>query len=138
MAYCSMSEDEKYLYREFEMKEADKINLKIYKQMYDAVILMSLDYENQITSLPRDINVPDEIALLFDDEVIAVKEMLYKNGMLSLDNCNIIKIIEMKLSEMGNSKNKNFWTLDGLKQSKLWEECRENARVLLSSLPRLD
>lgn len=74
MSYCDMSEDEKWIYREFEMADNYKIQLNIYKRMYSAVLLMASNYEKQIAALPKEINIAEEIALVFDDEVIAVME----------------------------------------------------------------
>lgn len=137
-AYCDMSEDEKELYREFEMEDHGRIQLNIYKRMYDAVSLMASDYENQITALPKGIDIADEIALLFDDEVIAVKDILYQEGMLSIEACTQIDHIGNILSEMGKKNDEGIWTLEALKRSSLWEKCRENAKQLLSMLCKLE
>ena len=137
-AYCNMSKDEKDLYNEFEMKDTDRINLKIYERMYDAVTLMSLDCQQQMSALPKGVHIPDEIALVFHDEVVAVTDMLYKNGMLSLDACSLIKVIENKLFEIGRNQEESLWTLEALEKSKLWEECRSNARLLLSLLYKIE
>lgn len=131
--YCNMTEDERYLYKEFKMDDVCKTNLKIYKRMYDAVTLMSLDYEQQIIALLQNINIPDEIALVFDDEVIVIMDNLCENGMLSPDNCKLIMSIENKLSEMVNMDDKSLWTLNALKQAKEWEKWRKDARLLLLS-----
>ena len=136
--YCNMSKDEKDLYQEFEIKDTDKINLKLYKRMYDAVTLMSLDYEEQSITFPEDINVPDEIALVCNDEVIEMMDGFYKNGMLSTDDCVLIKKIDNKLLEIGEKQDEDLWTLYALEHSKLWEECRKYARLLLSSLHNIE
>lgn len=138
MSYCDMSEDEKWIYREFEMADNYKIQLNIYIRMYNAVLLMASNYEKQIDTLPKAINIADEIALVFDDEVVAVMDTLYKDGMLSLDECALINDINNKLSEMGKKHDKSIWTLEALKGSNLWEQCREKARQLLSLLCDLD
>lgn len=78
MSYCHMSDDEKWIYREFEMADNYKIQLNIYKRMYNAVLLMASNYEKQIDALPKTINIADEIALGFDDEVVAVMDTLHK------------------------------------------------------------
>lgn len=132
-----MTEDEKYLYEEFDMDDICKINLKIYMRLCDAVRLMSMDYNQQIAALPQNINVPDEIALVFDDEVISVMDNMQENGMLSLENCEMIKKIENRLLEMNKVQDKNLWTLEALEQSSEWEECRKDAKLLLGSLYRL-
>ena len=136
--YCNMSKDEKDLYQEFEIKDTDKINLKLYKRMYDSLTLMSLDYEEQSITFPEDINVPDEIALVFNDEVIEMMDGFYKNGMLSTDDCVLIKKIDNKLLEIGEKQDEDLWTLYALEHSKLWEECRKYARLLLSSLHNIE
>lgn len=138
MSYCNMSEDEKWIYREFEMADNYKIQLNIYKRMYSAVLLMASNYEKQIAALPKEINIADEIALVFDDEVIAVMDALHKNGILSLDECVLINDIENKLSEMGKKHDKSPWTLEALKESNLWEQCREKAKQLLLLLCNLE
>lgn len=58
------------------MENSCKINLDTYKRMYDAVSLMVLDYNKQVLALPNGINIPDKIALVFDDEVIAIMNIL--------------------------------------------------------------
>lgn len=138
MSYCDMPEDEKWIYREFEMSDNYKIQLNIYKRMYNAVLLMASNYEKQIDALPTAINIADEIALVFDDEVIAVMDTLHKDGMLSLDECALINDINNKLSEMGKKHDKSLWTLEALKESNLWEQCREKAKQLLSLLCNLE
>lgn len=137
-AYCAMPEDEKEFYREFEMDQTDKIKLNTYKRMYDTVSLMASDYENQITALPKGIDIADEIALLFDDEVVAAMDALYKDGMLSIEACARIKDIDNTLSEMGKQKDESLWTLEALEQSELWEKCREDAKQLLLLLCKLE
>lgn len=132
-----MTEDEKYLYEEFDMDDTCKINLKIYKRLYDAVMLMSLDYSQQINNLPQYVNVPDEIALVFDDEVIAVMDNLRECGMLSSDNCKMVKMIQNRLLEMNKAKDKELWSLKSLEESEEWENCRKDAQLLLASLYRL-
>ena len=132
-----MTEDEKYLYENFDMDNTCKINLKIYKRLYDAVTLMSLDYSQQKKILPQDVNVPDEIALVFDDEVIFVMDNLRECGMLSSDSCKMIKMIQNRLLEMSKAKNKNLWTLESLEESEEWGNCRKDAQLLLTSLYRL-
>lgn len=138
MSYCDMPEDEKWIYREFEMSDNYKIQLKIYKRMYNAVLLMASNYEKQIDALPKAVNIADEIALVFDDEVIAVMDTLHKDGMLSLDECALINDINNKLSEMGKKHDKSLWSLEALKESNLWEQCREKAKQLLSLLYNLE
>ncbi len=133
-----MSEEERYLYREFEREDNDKIAIQIYKRMYDAVSLMALNYEKQIAALPGGINIPDEIALVFDDEVMAVMKDLYEKQMLSLDECELITVIGNKLSEMVERRDISPWTLDGLKNETLWEECRVKAKLLLLKLYKLE
>lgn len=120
------------------MEDDDKIAIQIYKRMYDAVSLMALNYEKQIAALPRGINIPDEIALVFDDEVMAVMKDLYEKQMLSLDECELITVIGNKLSEMVERRDISPWTLDGLKNEKLWEECRVKAKLLLLKLYKLE
>ncbi len=136
--YCNMSKDEKELYKEFEMDDGNKMKLQTYKRLYDAVTLMSLDYKQQIAALPQGIPIPDEIALTFDDEAIAFMETLYKNNMLSTNDCVLIKKIDNKLLEIGEKQDEDLWTLYALEHSKLWEECRKYARLLLSSLHNIE
>lgn len=138
VSYCNMSEDEKWYYREFEMEDELKTYLNIYVRMYEAVELMSFDYDKQISLLPKKINIPDEIALVFDDEVIAVKDVLYEIGMISSKVCILIENVGDILTKIGKQHNKELWTLDALKQSELWEECRQNAKILLASLFKLE
>ncbi len=138
ISYCNMSEGERCIYRELEMEDNHKIQLNIYKRMYNAVLLMASNYEKQIDALPKAINIADEIALVFDDEVVAVMDTLHKDGMLSLDECALINDINNKLSEMGEKHDKSLWTIEALKESNLWGQCREKAKQLLSRLCNLD
>lgn len=138
ISYCNMSEGEKWIYREFKMADNYKIQLNIYKRMYNAVLLMASNYEKQIDAFPKAINIADEIALVFDDEVVAVMDTLHKDGMLSLDECALINDINNKLSEMGKKHDKSLWTIEALKESNSWGQCREKAKQLLSQLCNLD
>lgn len=130
-----MTKDERYLCEEFDMDDICKKNLKTYMRLYDAVTLMASNYDCQITALPQCINIPDEIALVFDDEVIAVMDNMQENGILSLENCEMIKKIQNRLLEM--TQDVRLWTLEALKQSNAWEECRKDAKLLLASLYQL-
>jgi len=109
--YCNMSKDEKELYKEFEMDDGNKMKLQTYKRLYDAVTLMSLDYKQQIATLPQGIPIPDEIALTFDDEAIAFMETLYKSNMLSTDDCVLIEKIDNKLLEIGEKQDEDMDTV---------------------------
>ena len=136
--YCNMSEDDRWLYKEFEMKDEDKIHINIYKRLYDAVLLMASDYEKQIALLPKGINIADEIALVFDDEVIAVSNILFQKGMLSKEEYDLIISIGNKLNEMSKLHDFTLWTITALKYSENWKYCRNKAQILLSSLCNFD
>lgn len=138
MNFCNMSEDDRWLYKEFEMKDEDKIQINIYKRLHDAVLLMASDYDKQTALLPKGINIADEIALVFADEVIAVKDILFQKGMLSKEECDLITSIDNKLNEMSKLCNFTLWTANALKQSSNWEYCRNKAQILLSSLGDFD
>lgn len=58
--------------------------------------------------------------------------------MLSLDECALINDINNKLSDMSKIHDKGLWTLEALKESSLWEQCREKAKQLLSLLCNLE
>lgn len=136
--YCNMSEDEKWIYREFEMGHEDKIDINTYRRLYDAVLLMASDYNEQISKLPPKIQVADEIALMFNDEVIAVADDLSKKGMLSEQECYLISSIGNKLKEMSATHNDKLWTLNALQNSADWKDCRSKAGILLLSLEYVD
>lgn len=138
LSYCHMSEEEKWVYEELEMTDNCKIQLSIYRRMYNAVLLMASNYEKQIDALPKTINIADEIALAFDDEVVEGMDVLYKYGMLSLAECTLIKDINNQLSDMSREHDEGLWTLKALKESNLWEQCREKARQLLTLLYNLE
>lgn len=133
-----MSEDDKWLYREFEMQNGDKISINIYRRLYDAVLLMSSDYNVQISKLSKEINIADEIALVFKDEVIAVTNTLFQSGLLSEQECNLIAAISARLNKMNELHNDKLWTLNALQYSADWAYCRNAAKLLLQSLKYVD
>lgn len=65
-------------------------------------------------------------------------DVLYKYGMLSLAECTLIKDINNQLSDMSREHDEGLWTLKALKESNLWEQCREKAGQLLTLLYNLE
>jgi len=44
-----------------------------YKRLINAIRLIAADYSTQVQSLPYFVNVPDEVALIFDDAYLGFK-----------------------------------------------------------------
>ena len=109
-----------------------------FGKMGSSFYIAKREYNEQISKLPPKIQVADEIALMFNDEVIAVADDLSKKGMLSEQECYLISSIGNKLKEMSATHNDKLWTLNALQNSADWKDCRSKARILLLSLEYVD
>jgi DNA mismatch repair ATPase MutL len=106
----------------------DKNNI-YYKMLIEVLRLVSMDSETQINLFPEDVSVTDEIALLFSDTFLLIKQNKDK---ISVDNSQykLIEKIDNLFNEMSNS-NKDFWLIDALKKNPQWQSLRELGNTAL-------
>lgn len=93
------------------MKVASNFHVSMLIQ---ALQLLAATYEEQINALPEFVDVPDEIALTFD-EVYLLVENLDKEGLITTSQKTALAQIDSVLEQM--SKKEDIWTLDSLRTS---------------------
>jgi len=110
------------------MNEIKSIEKKYYNMLIESLRLLAADYETQIEVLPKFVNVPDELALIFTDTLLFVKQ----NAILIGEKMVIIENIDKLLEEI--NENKDLWTLESLKNSSKWQDVRSVASKALKLL----
>lgn len=101
---------------------------KYYSMLIETLRLLAANYETQIEVLPKFVNVPDELALIFTDTLLIVKQ----NAILVGEKMVIIENIDKLLEEI--NENKDLWTLESLKNSSKWQEVRNLASKAIEIL----
>lgn len=100
------------------------------KNIFEVIRIVAAPYEIQKKSFPEFVSVADEIALTFYEEVMLRSDTLFKYGMLEEKQYEETKKLNHMFDEM--SKNKTIWTLEALRNSAEWEQCRKIAKEILS------
>jgi hypothetical protein len=83
--------------------------------------LLAADYEEQVKALPEFVDVPDEIALTFNEAYLLI-ENFDKEGLMTTSQKMDLRQIDSALEQM--SKGEDVWTLNALKTSSQWEDVR--------------
>ncbi len=103
----------------------------LYNKLVQCLRLVASPYEVQISLLPNFIDIPDEIALFFDDVFLTIPQL--KIEYLFSPN-TLLKINEVNELFESMSEEKFFWELEELKNNKSWEKSRELALSVLKLL----
>lgn len=99
------------------------------KNIFQVLRIVAAPCEVQKKTFPEFVNIADEIALTFYEEVMLRSDTLFKARMLEEKQYEKIKILNEKFHEM--STKKDVWTVEALRDSIEWEECRQIAEEIL-------
>lgn len=105
-----------------------KGNQSFYK-LIESLRLLSSNFATQKEILPDFSNIPDELALIFDESF-----RLYKNNEENAkkDILNHLEDLNSILDKMSDEK--ELWTLVALKKSNKWKKVRKMATQILKKL----
>jgi hypothetical protein len=105
------------------------MNYEYYNMLIESLRLISAEPEIQIKSLPECVIVPDEIALIFSDTFLLIKQ---NKSDIAIDDFKFKRLLEIDnyLKEMSEEENK-IWTIDALRINEKWERLREMVSEVL-------
>lgn len=103
----------------------------IYIEFIQIVKLIALSAEKQIQILPDFVEIPDEIALAYNDIYLMIPQ-------IEEEKAFPIRIVELsrQLNLLFNSMSKDalLWSMEYFEHGKLWENIRQLARSILKEL----
>ena len=103
----------------------------IYNNLIQILKLIASQPKVQMDTLPKFVNVADEIALMYDD-IFLMLPQLEKEDLISSNVCDILIKINELFREM--SKDKSLWSVEKLKNDIFWEKSRSLAQDALKEL----
>lgn len=112
------------------------------KMLLQSLQLLAAPYEQQIQVLPPFVDIPDEIALIFDDVYVYIEDLAQRD-LITPHQKRDLERMDSLLNHMSNEK--EIWTLDALprcsllfldalKESPDWKQIRSLATRILESL----
>ena len=104
----------------------------IKQKFIESLRLLAADYKDQIKIFPHEVNIPDEIANIFDE---CYSFFPFSNNEESLNSSQIM-ILEKLNSEIENMSDhcKKYWSMESLERGEEWMRIRQMAGNLLDSL----
>ncbi len=94
-------------------------------RLIESIKLLASSFEIQLKTFPVDICVPDEIALIYDDNFVFTNELV-QVGLISKDQLLSLDLLNNSLSKMSDFK--DYWTLEALKSHVEWDNVRSVAK----------
>jgi hypothetical protein len=102
-----------------------------YQTLISSLQLIALPFEDQVRVLPKFVCQSDEVALIFDEAYRLFTSSLDK-APISADVLSLLEKLDLRFDSM--SKNRELWSIEMLKSSEEWTECRTLARTILNKL----
>lgn len=103
----------------------------IYYVLVQNLKLIALPAEKQIQMLPDFVQVPDEIALGFDDVYLMVPQ-IKQNSMVSVRGFKLLRELDLLFEKMSGKP--LFWSLEYFEHGELWKQIRQLACSILDEL----
>jgi hypothetical protein len=103
----------------------------LYNTLVQSLRLVASPFELQIVSLPRFVNVPDEIVLTYNDAYLIASQLKAEN-LISPKVLGMLKELDELFGKM--SEEKYLWTVEKLKSNESWEKSRILAFDILKQL----
>jgi len=100
----------------------------VYPKIIEALRLVAAPASVQLSSLPKHVCKPDEIAFTFEEIMIYAK-ILMENKFLSID----LYLQLLAIDKLFENLKKDEWTEDSLHKSKSWEVVRTKAIEVLKN-----
>ncbi len=107
----------------------------LYNTLVQSLRLVAAPFEIQTTSLPEFVNVPDEIALIYNESYLIAPQLKDKN-LISAKILGMLERLDQIFEEM--SEVKPIWTLERLRNDSSWERLRILALDILRELNEPD
>ena len=109
-----------------------------HRNLIESLRLVAADFETQVGSMPEFVgeNVPDEIALTFDD-VFIIANHLRDAELISdaaMENLTVLNDHFTRMTEAAKAGDHQVWTLDGLRWRPEWTRARQLATEILGQL----
>lgn len=114
----------------FKWKVEKSISENNFENLIQSIQLLAADYKTQISSLPKFVHVPDELALLYNDYFLLSNQFLNER-LITKQQLKNLKELDKTLDKMSGKKNAKLWTLEALKESQEWKNIRNLASKLL-------
>src|ERR1700680_1498632 len=108
-------------------------DLKALEMLVNATRLLASDADGQERAFPDFVQVPDELALNFDD-AFRLRDQLEASGHLTRQQVEALERVDRLLEEMTNRHEHSLWTLEALRASPDWQALRVEARSALGAL----
>lgn len=110
------------------------MNIETWKKRFlDAIELVEASYDVQIDKFGKNFPIADEIALNFNDEIFEQIDFLLENGVINQSQFKYLHELNTQFTKMSQDKKQDLWSLDALKSSDEWNECRQIARLILKA-----
>ena len=111
----------------------DESEANIFKQkIIESLRLLAADYSDQKNVFPVEVNIPDEIANIYD-ECFSCLSLSNDDEWLNSSQLSSLEEINNVLDEMSDHC-KECWSLESLKSGEEWMSARQKAGKLLDSL----
>ncbi len=106
---------------------------KALEMLLNATRLLASDADVQEKTFPDFVQVPDELALNFDD-AFRLSDQLEASGYLTRQQVEALERVDKLLEEMTNRHESSLWTLESLRANPDWQAIRAEARSALGVL----
>ena len=106
------------------------------QQVVDSLRLAALPAEEQIAALPDFVDVPAEVALLYDDAFRLVPQ-IREAGLITDEQEESLVRLDRLHRDMGIATDKDWlWTVDAMRSDERWARSRRLAAEALAALGR--
>ena len=85
----------------------------LYRQLIEAIRLVAVSYDDQVTCLPSFVHMPDEIALSYNDRYLLVPQFI-DQGLLRKEDIGELVEIDALFERLSGSHNASWWTLSAM------------------------
>ena len=104
---------------------------RLYQMLVSSLQLLSLQSDQQQASLAGFVDVPDELALTFD-ETFVLKDRMRSAGVIDGPVVVVLEELARQLATMSGVK--AMWTIEALQSAPEWKTVRIKAREVLKLL----
>ena len=102
-----------------------------FDQLVDALRLAALPADEHVAALPDFVHVADEIALLYEDAFLNIREA----GVLTEDQVESLRALDQLFAEMTHASDREtIWTLAAMKGDERWARTRTLALAALAAI----
>ncbi|MBD5541513.1 MAG: hypothetical protein HDR00_10065 [Lachnospiraceae bacterium] len=132
--YQLLSDDEKDVYKEFMLDTDKRAIILDYERFINAIELIASNPNDLLAKYNKEINVAEEVALIFDDECVYIAPYLLNEKCISEEVYNLVMKINEQLALLSNEHNEENWTIQAMNSDKRWTRVRALATELVSHI----